>query len=204
MQALNVEFICWSWFALLLIIAILTTLCHCFEIVSFSEPLPHSVSLPLFVVSVFLIDTCIMWSALVCAALRIMSYECVQLLKRILDPNKRVQEAACSAFATLEEEACTELVPYLGFILETLVYAFGKYQVCYWCWLSCHVFAVGPSMLRQSDVPDSLISVIAGRFYDINYHTGCAGHSCACCLKNMGLLSCMKLSTRLWLTYTQF
>jgi transportin-1 len=35
----------------------------------------------------------------------------------------------CSAFATLEEEACTELVPYLGFILETLVFAFNKYQV---------------------------------------------------------------------------
>lgn len=52
-----------------------------------------------------------------------------QLLKRVLDANKRVQEAACSAFATLEEEACTELVPYLGFILETLVFAFGKYQV---------------------------------------------------------------------------
>ncbi|XP_014246166.1 transportin-1 isoform X2 [Cimex lectularius] len=51
-----------------------------------------------------------------------------ELLNRILDPNKRVQEAACSAFATLEEEACTELVPYLGFILETLVYAFTKYQ----------------------------------------------------------------------------
>ena len=40
-----------------------------------------------------------------------------------------MQEAACSAFATLEEEACTELVPYLGFILETLVFAFSKYQV---------------------------------------------------------------------------
>lgn len=51
-----------------------------------------------------------------------------ELLKRILDGNKRVQEAACSAFATLEEEACTELVPYLGFILETLVFAFTKYQ----------------------------------------------------------------------------
>jgi hypothetical protein len=50
-------------------------------------------------------------------------------LKRVLDGNKRVQEAACSAFATLEEEACTELVPYLGFILETLVFAFSKYQV---------------------------------------------------------------------------
>ena len=51
-----------------------------------------------------------------------------ELLKRILDSNKRVQEAACSAFAALEEEACTELVPYLGFILETLVFAFNKYQ----------------------------------------------------------------------------
>lgn len=52
----------------------------------------------------------------------------IQLLKRILDANKRVQEAACSAFATLEEEACTELVPYLHYILDTLVFAFGKYQ----------------------------------------------------------------------------
>ena len=95
-----------------------------------------------------------------------------QLLKRILDTNKRVQEAACrfvrvcvcvcvlhmsvpinnlvsvlqklalimsvshlavffllgSAFATLEEEACTELVPYLGEILQVLVFAFSKYQ----------------------------------------------------------------------------
>jgi hypothetical protein len=31
-------------------------------------------------------------------------------LKRILDGNKRVQEAACSAFATLEEEACTVII----------------------------------------------------------------------------------------------
>lgn len=51
-----------------------------------------------------------------------------ELLKRVLDPNKRVQEAACSAFATLEEEACIELVPYLGYILQTLVFAFTKYQ----------------------------------------------------------------------------
>jgi len=33
-----------------------------------------------------------------------------ELLKRILDSNKRVQEAACSAFATLEEEACTVII----------------------------------------------------------------------------------------------
>ena len=76
-----------------------------------------------------------------------------ELLKRVLDSNKRVQEAACSAFATLEEEACTELVPYLGFILETLVFAFQKYQhknllilydaigkINYWCIQRTFVF----------------------------------------------------------------
>ena len=51
-----------------------------------------------------------------------------ELLARILDSNKRVQEAACSAFATLEEEACMSLVPHLDRILQTLVYAFSKYQ----------------------------------------------------------------------------
>jgi transportin-1 len=51
-----------------------------------------------------------------------------QLLKRMLDVNKRVQEAACSALATLEEGACEELVPYLSYILETIVIAFRKYQ----------------------------------------------------------------------------
>ena len=50
------------------------------------------------------------------------------MLKRILDHNKRVQEAACSAFATLEEEATTDLVPYLKDILQVLVFAFSKYQ----------------------------------------------------------------------------
>ncbi|KAI9485129.1 armadillo-type protein [Zychaea mexicana] len=50
------------------------------------------------------------------------------LLQRILDKNKRVQEAACSAFATLEEEATIELVPYLEPILINLTTAFNTYQ----------------------------------------------------------------------------
>ncbi|CAN6438976.1 unnamed protein product [Victoria cruziana] len=50
------------------------------------------------------------------------------LLRRILDTNKRVQEAACSAFATLEEEAAEELAPRLEVILQHLIIAFGKYQ----------------------------------------------------------------------------
>jgi transportin-1 len=51
-----------------------------------------------------------------------------ELLQRVLDTNKKVQDAACSAFATLEEEALDLLVPYLGPIVQNLMYAFGKYQ----------------------------------------------------------------------------
>ncbi|CAO0801605.1 unnamed protein product [Mucor circinelloides] len=50
------------------------------------------------------------------------------LLQRILDNNKRVQEAACSSFSLLEEEAAMDLVPYLQPILTTLCSAFSKYQ----------------------------------------------------------------------------
>lgn len=39
---------------------------------------------------------------------------CAQgLLGRVLDSNKHVQEAACSALATLEEQAGTDLLPRL-------------------------------------------------------------------------------------------
>ncbi|CDO74714.1 hypothetical protein BN946_scf184847.g22 [Trametes cinnabarina] len=50
------------------------------------------------------------------------------LLRMVLDNNKRVQEAGCSAFATLEEDAGPELAPYLEPVLRNLVFAFEKYQ----------------------------------------------------------------------------
>ncbi|KAI3834266.1 hypothetical protein MKX03_030073 [Papaver bracteatum] len=50
------------------------------------------------------------------------------LLRRVLDTNKRVQEAACSAFATLEEESAELLGPHLEIILQHLLCAFGRYQ----------------------------------------------------------------------------
>ncbi|KAG8903271.1 hypothetical protein FRB99_003538 [Tulasnella sp. 403] len=50
------------------------------------------------------------------------------LLRMVLDNNKRVQEAGCSAFATLEEDAGPKLAPYLEPILRNLMYAFEKYQ----------------------------------------------------------------------------
>eukprot|EP00897_Mesotaenium_endlicherianum_P000797 jgi/Mesen1/10718/ME000090S10178 len=53
------------------------------------------------------------------------------LLARILDDSKRVQEAACSAFATLEEEAADELPARLEPILQHLMFAFTKFQPKY-------------------------------------------------------------------------
>ncbi|KTW31717.1 uncharacterized protein T551_00978 [Pneumocystis jirovecii RU7] len=50
------------------------------------------------------------------------------LLRTVLDNNKRVQKAGCSALANLEEQAGPILIPYLDPILHTLVIAFQKYQ----------------------------------------------------------------------------
>ncbi|KAJ3615949.1 hypothetical protein Zmor_012172 [Zophobas morio] len=50
------------------------------------------------------------------------------LLDCLLDSNKHVQECACSALATIEEEATTLLVPYLHPILKHMVSALNKYQ----------------------------------------------------------------------------
>lgn len=50
------------------------------------------------------------------------------LLNMVMDNNKRVQEAGCSAFATLEEEAGSGLEPFLEPVLRTLAAAFTKYQ----------------------------------------------------------------------------
>jgi transportin-1 len=50
------------------------------------------------------------------------------LLKRMLDKSKRVQEAAASAFASLEEKSGDRLKPYTEPILRQFVQCFGKYK----------------------------------------------------------------------------
>jgi transportin-1 len=50
------------------------------------------------------------------------------MLKRMLDNNKKVQESAASAFATLEESANTELMPYCSVIVQQFVRCFGRYK----------------------------------------------------------------------------
>ncbi len=46
----------------------------------------------------------------------------------ILDSHKKVQEAACSTLAIVEENARLELLPFIQPILNALVSAFTKYQ----------------------------------------------------------------------------
>ncbi|RMX79339.1 hypothetical protein D0867_16490, partial [Hortaea werneckii] len=50
------------------------------------------------------------------------------ILQRMLDGNKKVQESAASAFATLEEAANKELVPYANIIIQQFVRCFGRYK----------------------------------------------------------------------------
>ncbi|KAF2104281.1 ARM repeat-containing protein [Rhizodiscina lignyota] len=50
------------------------------------------------------------------------------ILTRMLDSNKRVQEAAASAFANLEEKANKQLSEYCSVIVRQFVECFGKYK----------------------------------------------------------------------------
>jgi len=50
------------------------------------------------------------------------------ILKRMLDNNKRVQEAAASAFANLEEKANVQLQDYCAVIVRQFVDCFAKYK----------------------------------------------------------------------------
>lgn len=50
------------------------------------------------------------------------------LLKRLLDPNRRVQESACTAFIILGESASVRLVPYIYLILTQTNGAFALYR----------------------------------------------------------------------------
>lgn len=50
------------------------------------------------------------------------------ILQRMLDKNKKVQESAASAFATLEESANRELMPYSAVIVQQFVRCFDRYK----------------------------------------------------------------------------
>ena len=85
----------------------------------------------------------------------------------LLDDNKKVQEAGCSAFATLEEEAGAELDPFLGPVLQQLVYAFSKYQqknlLILYDAIGTLADAVGDS-LNQKELIDTLMPPLIAKW----------------------------------------
>jgi len=78
------------------------------------------------------------------------------LLMRVLDRHKLVQEAACSALASVLGYALEKLVPFLSYILRNLMHAFGQYQAKNFLIL-CDTIgtladAVGPSLTQHAEV----------------------------------------------------
>lgn len=89
------------------------------------------------------------------------------ILNKMLDNNKRVQEAAASAFANLEERAEAELVPYCEPILQQFVRCFSRYKdrnmfILYDCvqTLAEHV----SSELARPNLRDLLMSALIDRW----------------------------------------
>lgn len=70
------------------------------------------------------------WAANLDDAGRTQYFEPVMeaLLTKMMDRNKRVQEAAASGFANLEEKAKTQLQPYCAVIVQQFVKCFGVYK----------------------------------------------------------------------------
>jgi transportin-1 len=93
------------------------------------------------------------------------------ILKKMLDNNKKVQEAAASAFASLEEKANTELGQYCHPIISQFVQCFAKYKdrnmfILYDC-VQTLAEHVGPA-LRHPDLVNMLMPALIQRWNKVS------------------------------------
>lgn len=89
------------------------------------------------------------------------------VLKKMLDKNKKVQEAGASAMANLEEKAGKQLVPYCGPIISQFVECFNRYKdknrwILYDC-VQTLAENVG-LMLAQPEHRNKLMPALLGRW----------------------------------------
>ena len=89
------------------------------------------------------------------------------LLERMLDKNKKVQEAGASGFASLEEKSGQKLIPYTEPILRQFTQCFSRYKdknmyILYDC-VQTLAENVGPEMAKQDRI-DLLMPVLIGRW----------------------------------------
>jgi hypothetical protein len=93
------------------------------------------------------------------------------ILKRMLDSNKRVQEAAASAFANLEEKAKTQLQPYCSVIIQQFVRCFASYKdrnmyILYDC-VQTLAEHVGPQM-QEPELVNLLMPALLNRWSKVS------------------------------------
>ncbi|OJD34564.1 arm repeat-containing protein [Diplodia corticola] len=93
------------------------------------------------------------------------------ILKRMLDSNKRVQEAAASAFANLEEKANAQLTPYCAVIVQQFVECFARYKdrnmfILYDC-VQTLAEHVGPA-LKAPDLVNLLMPTLIERWNKVS------------------------------------
>ena len=108
------------------------------------------------------------------------------ILKRMMDPNKKVQEAGASAFAQLEEKAAHRIAPYTEPILRQFIQCFQQYKdknmyILYDC-VQTLADNVGADLARP-DLRQGLMSVLMGRWDKIQDESreifpllGCLGY----------------------------
>lgn len=92
------------------------------------------------------------------------------LLQRMLDRNKKVQEAAASAIANLQETAGKQIEPYAGPIIQQFVRCFGKYKdknmyILYDC-VQTLAEQIGP-MLARPELVNQLMPALIERYQKI-------------------------------------
>ncbi|KAH7066824.1 armadillo-type protein [Paraphoma chrysanthemicola] len=93
------------------------------------------------------------------------------ILKKMLDNNKKVQEAAASAFANLEEKANTQLADYCAPIVNQFVQCFAKYKdrnmfILYDC-VQTLAEHVGPALQKQ-DLVNLLMPALIQRWNKVS------------------------------------
>ncbi|KAI9155230.1 Importin subunit beta-2 [Paramyrothecium foliicola] len=96
------------------------------------------------------------------------------ILRKMLDKNKKVQEAGASAFANLEEKAGKALEPYCGPIIQQFVRCFAKYKdrnmyILYDC-VQTLAERLG-SALANPDLTNQLMPALNDRYNSISDNT---------------------------------
>lgn len=94
------------------------------------------------------------------------------ILARMLDQNKRVQEAAVSAFVSLEEEVGMYMSDYIGDIVKTICASMSYYQsknlLILLDAVACLFESLGPETMSKPEIIEALVPPVVNAFNRVN------------------------------------